>query len=69
MTAQAKAAALIAGLDGPTLRELAAIADQLKRPTIVDPERAAEELAEMLEAGTRPTIGWWRRHARTSALT
>lgn len=57
---------LIAGLDGPTLRLLATIADQLERPRFVDPARAAEELADMIERGTRPTIGWYRRHTTGS---
>jgi len=27
-----------------------------------DPAAAAAELVDMLAAGTRPTIGWYRRH-------
>lgn len=30
---------------------------------------AVDELAEMLNAGRTPTIGWWRRHARTAQVT
>ena len=51
-------------LDGPTLRHLAACADARRRPEVIDPGAAADELAAMFAAGRRPTIGWWRRHLR-----
>ena len=53
----------VAGLPAATLRELAAPAERRQRREFIDPERAATELAEMLAAGDRPTIGWYRRHA------
>ncbi len=56
-------------LDGPTLRHLAACADALRRPHIVDPERTADELVAMTTAGHRPTFGWWRRHTRHTRMT
>ena len=43
-------------------RALAALAERQERPQFVDPELAAAELAEMLVAGDKPTIGWYRRH-------
>jgi single-strand DNA-binding protein len=53
-------------LDGQTLRHLAACADALSRPLFIDPERAADELVAMTTVGHRPTLGWWRRHIRTT---
>ena len=53
-------------LDGPTLRHLAACADARARPDIIDPESAAADLAAMVETRGRPTVGWWRRHIRTT---
>jgi len=53
----------VASLDAATLRELAALAE--RRSTvrrIADPAQAAQELAEMADRGTMPTIGWWHRH-------
>jgi len=52
----------VTALPPRTLPELAALADRGIRPEVTDPVRAAAEIAEMLEQGTRPTIGWWRRH-------
>jgi hypothetical protein len=54
---------ILARLDGPTLRQLAVIADA-HRPTIriADPEAAAAELVAITARGSIPTIGWWRRH-------
>lgn len=49
-------------LDPMTLRHLAATSEALRRAQLDDPSRCADELLAMLEAGTRPTIGWWRRH-------
>jgi len=49
-------------LPARTLRHLAAIADRQERREFVDPERAAQEIAQMLSQGTRPTIGWYRRN-------
>jgi single-strand DNA-binding protein len=53
---------LIRHLDGQTLREYAALADALNPRLFTDPERAADELAEMAATGRKPTAGWWRRH-------
>ena len=44
------------------LRELAALVERRHHLQFIDPARAAAELAVMLDAGTRPTIGWYRRH-------
>jgi hypothetical protein len=52
----------VAVLPARILRELAALAERQERPPFVDPELAATELADMLAAGTMPTIGWYRRH-------
>ncbi len=47
------------------LRELASFKDS-QTPGMVARRRltdeALDELAEMLAAGRKPTIGWWRRH-------
>ena len=51
-----------AKLSARTLRHLAAIADQRERREFVDPERAAQELAEMIVRNDQPTIGWYRRN-------
>ena len=58
----------VAGLPAATLRELAALAERRQRREFIDPERAAAELAEMLVAGDRPTIGWYRRHGRLDTV-
>ncbi|MGP0108124.1 MAG: hypothetical protein ACLPR9_04545 [Acidimicrobiales bacterium] len=60
---------LVRHLDGPTLRHLAATAEALYRPRFSDPGAAAEALAAMAARGTRPTIGWWRRHLDTDRTT
>ena len=52
----------VAALPPRTLRELAALAERSSRPEVIDPVGAAAEIADMLKQGTRPTIGWWRRH-------
>jgi hypothetical protein len=52
----------LGALDPITLRELASLADRASRPVPVDPERMAEELAEMVDRGDRPTIGWFKRN-------
>ena len=44
------------------LRHLAAAKERATRPCYDDNNAMAEELAAMLMAGTRPTIGWYRRH-------
>jgi len=51
-----------AKLSARTLRHLAALADRQERREFIDPERAAEELAEMLSRNDQPTIGWYRRN-------
>jgi hypothetical protein len=51
------------------LRELAALLED-RQPNRAGSRRARrslspealEELADMLAAGKRPTVGWWRRH-------
>ena len=52
----------IADLPADVLRHLASIAAEYERPRFIDPERAAEELADMVTRGTCPTIGWFRRN-------
>ena len=52
---------VLVALDGPTLHALACLADDIRRPRIVDPVQAAEELAAM-GPETTPALGWWRRH-------
>lgn len=59
---------LLRALDGPTLHALACLADDLRRPKILDPERAAEELAAMAP-GTQLALGWWRRHLGVPSRT
>jgi hypothetical protein len=44
------------------LRHLAAAKEYQTRPRYHDVEVMAEELAAMLIAGKRPTIGFYRRH-------
>ena len=51
-----------ARLSARTLRHLAAIADRQERREFIDPERAAQELAEMICRNDQPTIGWYRRN-------
>lgn len=58
---------LLVGLFEPeALRELAALMES-ERPGVRErrslSEASVDELAEMLPAGKKPTIGWWRRHA------
>ena len=52
-------------LSPSVLRHLAAAKERSSRPRYDDTEAMAEELAAMLISGTRPTVGWYRRH-RTS---
>lgn len=49
-------------LDPSTLRHLAATSEALRRVRLDDPQQCADEMLEMLERGSKPTIGWWRRH-------
>jgi hypothetical protein len=51
-------------LDPATLRALASLLEEspVHARRFVDPDQAAAELAEILDRGTTPTIGWWRRH-------
>ena len=51
-------------LDPAVLRELAFLLDQdpTRARHFVNPTQAAAELAEILDRGATPTIGWWRRH-------
>jgi hypothetical protein len=52
----------VARLPARTLRELAALVPD-DRPEFADPALAATELAAMLDAGTRPTVGWHLKHS------
>jgi hypothetical protein len=52
----------LASLDPVTLRELASLADRASRPVPIDPERMADELAQMAERGDRPSVGWFKRN-------
>ena len=54
-------------LSPSVLRHLAAAKERTSRPHYDDTEVMAEELAGMLIAGTRPTIGWYRRHRAARA--
>lgn len=52
-------------LSPSVLRHLAAAKERASRPRYDDTEAMAEELAAMLMAGDRPTVGWYRRHRRS----
>ena len=52
-------------LSPSVLRHLAAAKESASRPRYDDTEAMAEELAAMLVSGSRPTIGWYRRHRAT----
>jgi len=52
----------VATLPPDVLRELANMAHRATGFVFDDPAAAAAELVDMLAAGTRPTIGWYRRH-------
>jgi hypothetical protein len=60
-------------LPASTLRHLAALREQHDRrryeARYADYETMAEELALMLCAGRRPTIGWYRRRLRHSVTS
>jgi hypothetical protein len=50
--------------DPGVLRELAALIesrDRSRRTRMELTPAALEELADMVLAGTRPTVGWWRK--------
>jgi hypothetical protein len=49
-------------LSTSVLRHLAAAKEGMLRPHYDDTNLMAEELAAMVLAGGRPTIGWYRRH-------
>lgn len=49
-------------LSPSVLRHLAATKEWVSRPHYDDTSAMADELVEMLAAGTRPTVGWYRRH-------
>ena len=49
-------------LSPSVLRHLAAAKERASRPRYDDTDAMAEDLALMLIAGTRPTVGWYRRH-------
>jgi hypothetical protein len=52
----------VATLPPEVLRELANMAHRATGFVFDDPAAVAAELVDMLAAGTRPTIGWYRRH-------
>jgi hypothetical protein len=56
-------------LSPSVLRHLAAAKERASRPRYDDTEAMAEELAAMLMAGDRPTVGWYRRHRRSKTPT
>jgi hypothetical protein len=49
-------------LSPSVLRHLAAAKERASRPHYDDTSAMADELVAMLIAGTRPTVGWYRRH-------
>lgn len=53
-------------VDPAVLRELAWLLEHRngRMRTFVDPKRAAAELADILDRGGTPTIGWWKRNLR-----
>ena len=51
-------------LSASTLRHLAALREERDRARYIDYQAMAEELAVMLCAGRKPTIGWNRRRLR-----
>jgi hypothetical protein len=51
-------------LSPSTLRHLAALREEHDRARYIDYQAMAEELAVMLCAGRKPTIGWYRRRLR-----
>jgi|GEM_PF-2429328 len=51
-------------LSASTLRHLAALRQEHDRAQYINYLATAEELAEMLCAGRKPTIGWYRRRLR-----
>jgi hypothetical protein len=57
-------------LPAATLRHLAALRERREHERdearYTDYQAMAEELALMLCAGQRPTVGWYRRHLRSS---
>lgn len=53
-------------LSPSVLRHLAAAKERAVRPCYDDTEAMAEELAAMVMAGKRPTIGWYQRHRAAS---
>jgi hypothetical protein len=55
-------------LSPSVLRHLAAAKEFARRTHYDDTETMAEELADMLVTGRRPTVGWYRRH-RSPATT
>lgn len=59
----------VATLPAEVLSHLAAIARDLERPRFYDPEAAADEVVAMLVAGTRPALGWWRRHIARAGMS
>ncbi len=63
-------AVLVDSLTVEQLRHLVAIAEARQangRREARLSQAGAVELADMLVAGRRPTIGWWRRHDRGAA--
>jgi hypothetical protein len=60
-------------LPASTLRHLAALRERRDRERdfsrYLDYEAMAEELAVMLSAGRKPTVGWYRRRLRPPELS
>jgi hypothetical protein len=54
-------------LSPSVLRHLAAAKERAERPRYDDTGAMAEELAAMVMAGKRPTIGWYQRHRATAS--
>lgn len=55
-------------LSPSVLRHLAAAKEKRSLPHYDDTEAMGRELADMLDRGTRPTVGWHLRH-RTAATS
>jgi len=51
-------------LSASTLRHLAALREEHDRARYIDYQTMAKELAVMLCAGRKPTIGWYQRRLR-----
>ncbi len=52
---------IVVRFDGDTLRQLAAVADA-RRHAKLTPE-GVRRMCEVIESGSKPTLGFYRRHA------